>query len=335
MRILADLHHGQLYKSHELEFEKRLGYELMRPIGRKWYDECGYWGFTDVEATIEQYLGHPNLLEHGLKGKGIGRVMEYIQPQYHHLMITYDVFMSMHFDVLIASIPQHVPVFQKISREHPSRPKVIFQMGNMWTNYPRDVKNILNATSIPIDKNIHHLNYSPEFEVEFCRRDIPPLDKSVSSFLHINRVHAQDMFVDIEKQTGWTFKEYGAQNREGWIPDDCAKVTEKMLQSQFIWHVKRGGEGYGFIIHQAFAAGRPPIVNYGDTYVNQRAGEFMKPGVNCIDVCGKATWQIVEELAAMYPRWTEASASAKNEFEKRVDFVQQGEAMKKFLEELV
>jgi hypothetical protein len=302
-----------------------------------WYEKCGYWGWTDVETTIQQFLGHPNLLiqKEGLDGKGVGRVITSKIHHYHQMLITYDVFMSMHFDLLIASVPQHVPVFQKLSDNHPSRPKVAFQMGNMWTNYPRNVKNILNATSIIIDPTIHHINYYPEFELDLCRRNIPPVDNRISSFLHINRAHYRDMFMEVEKETGWEFKEYGADNRDGSIPDRCDAVTEKMLQSKFIWQVKRGGEGYGFVIHEAFATGRPPIVNYSDTYCNQRAGELMRPGINCIDVYGKTPTQIAKELVIASDTWGSMSEEARRAFDVRVNFEYQGDQMKKFLEDIL
>jgi len=60
MKVFAELHHQSLFTSLQFLFEKRLGYQLFRPIGEKWFRE-GYWKICEPYGndirTITQYLG--------------------------------------------------------------------------------------------------------------------------------------------------------------------------------------------------------------------------------------------------------------------------------------
>jgi len=55
MKVFADLHHGDLFYSLQLLFEKRLKAELYRPVGIEWWKE-GFWNVFNHPATAQQYL---------------------------------------------------------------------------------------------------------------------------------------------------------------------------------------------------------------------------------------------------------------------------------------
>src|SRR5258706_14059099 len=59
MNVLVDYHHGNLYHSLHLLFEKRLGFKLFRPIGMQWAEQ-GWWKVHEPYGfaldTAGQYL---------------------------------------------------------------------------------------------------------------------------------------------------------------------------------------------------------------------------------------------------------------------------------------
>jgi hypothetical protein len=59
MKIFTDLHHNDLYYALISLFEKRLGYEVYRPIGLDWFHN-GYWKiaapYNHAMDTVRQYL---------------------------------------------------------------------------------------------------------------------------------------------------------------------------------------------------------------------------------------------------------------------------------------
>ena len=332
VKILADFHHSELYNSFILTLENRLGYELYRPIGHTWHDLGYYWNWTTDEHIINQFLGTPHILPMLLPsgvGYNVSNHVESSHPEYHHRMVTYENFMDMEFDILLSSIPELFYTFSKLSKIHPSHPKVILQMGNNWMDYPKECKNILNSTTIPIISDIHTLNYYPEFDLTNFNPKTPHENRDIRNFIHFNSNHYRELLLGLE-DSDWKVKEYGAGNRNGLVND----IHNYITNSEFIWHCKKGGDGYGFVIHQAYAAGRPVIVNY-DIYKSQTAGILMKPSINCIDISNKSISELKVELEVARDQWELMSTNASKTFNNIVNFDIQSEKVKNFMENLI
>jgi len=173
MKVLADYHHDGLYQSLRLLFEKRLGWELYRPIGLEWYTQ-GYWHVFPHINTARQFLDieeDPILLRdvHGellaeMERKnlhlaavddGLYMVKDPVHGSYHRA-ITLERFRAEQFDILVSSIPQHIEPFNKLIRECQRKAKHIFQVGNCW-GHQRGVRNIMVSTApfpVPAGTNI-------------------------------------------------------------------------------------------------------------------------------------------------------------------------------------
>lgn len=290
MKILADCHHGDLYNSLELLFEDRLGFELYRPIGMDWF-YGGYWKIAEPYGndinTVKQFLDINNLpwSPYGnLNGGNFkdGDVYKIFDPRYdrYQKAITLETFSNMDFDLVISSIPAHDISFEQLIKDKMSKAKHIAQMGNVYQT--TEVKNVMCSTmpyTVPPDKNV--VFYHQEFPLKtFVYKDPEP-STIVSSFVNCLPKPEQFSLFEINLPD-LKFASYGIGNRDGTVTG-LNQIAGIMQNSLFGYHVKPGGDGFGHIIHNWFASGRPVIVG-GNDYRDKLAGNLLLDKVTCIDL---------------------------------------------------
>lgn len=366
MNILTDFHHAGLLHSLIMLFEDRLGGNVYRPIGKDWFDK-GYWKVYDHPATVEQFLGiggntpdgTPKLNEvEGEPTPGIYWCHD-IDSGMTNKAITLERFLNMHFDIVIASIPQHVELFKRLCADHPDHPKLIFQIGNSWTNEAAMAPNIMASAIIHnIPNEINFISYHQEFDLNVFH---PPIESkpyigdvayqnsydfsmpgpNIYSFVNCFDVaeHYKNdwsLFTEVEKNLPeWSFKAFGGQCRDGAIGPSQV-VADKMREARFIWHTKFGGDGYGHVIHNAPAVGRPLLVKSG-YYVDKLAAPLLNDGVTCINLDGLGYQQIINKINyySEPERYRAMSEAAYNTFCKVVDFNKEQKQIEVFLSKLV
>src|SRR6185295_6429566 len=135
-RIFVDFHHSSLLRSLIMLFENRLGYQVFRPIGIQWYAE-GHWAINKEYDTAKQYLSMgqvpkdntPPLNNPKNAEKGIYYCFD---PDGINLnrACTLQYFKTHSFDYLVASIPEHIPVFKYLISKYQHGAKLIVQIGN-------------------------------------------------------------------------------------------------------------------------------------------------------------------------------------------------------------
>ena len=355
--VFVDFHHAGLLHSLIMLFEGRLGGTVYRPIGREWFDN-GFWKVYDHPATVEQFLGVGGNTPDGTAP--LNEVLNsYLNPKNATIVynchdidsgqtnkaITLQGFMAIDFDIVIASLPAHVEPFKKLCELHPNKPKLIFQIGNAWTNEAAMAPNVMASAIIHgVPENINFISYHQEFDTKLFRPTIiddenPP--KNIYSF--VNCFSSSDyfrpdwnIFTEVEsKMTDWNFKAHGGQCRDGAVgPSEVLART--MQDARFIWHVKAGGDGYGHVIHNAFAVGRPPIVKK-EYYTGKMAEQLMIDGVTCITIDGLNPDQIIEKILYYNDpvRYAQMSTTAFATFTRLVDFDQEQKNIELFLQKLV
>jgi hypothetical protein len=349
MRVLADLHHDDLYNSLRILFEERLGWQLYRPIGMGWHTE-GFWKVYDHPATAQQYLGlhqgeefakrqqeQPNgghrWLNEGLahNGNGVYHIPNVIYPDKPMKAITLEAFKASQFDVIVSSMEAHFPVFERLRTTYMPGAKHIFQMGNMWA-VPHGVQNLLNSTTVNDGHVPNRVRYHQEFDRNLYHPGRDPGPKRVSSFLHYNKSHGRGRFLGIEGQMpDWEWCEYGAGNRDG--PIAPGGMPQAIRDSALVFHVKICGDGYGYNIHHAAASGRPVIFS-GQHVKGQTAESLLTHGVTGIDVdqCP------FNDTAAGLVRRSYDEQWGNNmytRFQQVCDFDKEFEEIKQFLERLI
>lgn len=297
MNVFCDFHHTELYHSIKLLFEDRLGFNLYRPIGMEWQEQ-GYWKVFDHPATAAQFLSVNQKFDPGPEGLD-GKVFEkedlenyeyYIDNGIYFVKdfsknvinkaITIDCFKDIKFDILIASIPQHIVPFQKLIVKYQPQAKLIFQVGNCWNSFP-NVRNILSSTApFQVNPGINVCFYHQEFDLNVFRFEKPVENKRVNSYIHymkeLELLEAYKLNLP-----DWKFTTYGAGMED--ILHNQFDISKAIIDSGWTWHVKPEGDGFGHTIHNSYACGRPAIIkrNY---YLGKAADSLLEDMVTCVDI---------------------------------------------------
>lgn len=367
--VFSDFHHSGLLNSLIMLFEGRLEGCLMRPIGHEWHNR-GFWKIADHPATVEQYLGiggatpdkSPKLNEvRAWYGTGIGRSLpgdgpigratdatiyecRDISSGETNKGITLDGFMHLPIDFVIASVPQHIRTFRQICNQHAKKPKLIYQIGNHWNIEPaleELIDGIMASARLGREPIVPYIEYHQEFSLDIFKPDFSYPQKRISSFVncfdsaHIFKFDWR-LFEAVEKSLpDWKFRAYGGSCRDGYAKGDKG-VADGMRKSRFVWHTKNGGDGYGHVIHNIGAVGRPMIVRKS-YYIGKMAEPLLIDGKTCICIDGLSEKEIVEKILyfSQESRYKKMCKNAYQNFKKVVDFDQEAEALQKFFEKLV
>jgi len=350
VRILADFHHMALYHSLYLLFEKRLGWELYRPIGLDWYNE-GYWNVYPHINTARQFLGinESSILLQDVHGEPLAEMekknlhavlgtdgLYYVtDPVYNTIYraITLEKFKELEFDIILSSIPQHISPFLKLIREFQPKAKHIFQIGNCWSSQA-GVKNYLCSTEpfqLPREANICF--YHQEIPLDIFNYESPTFHNSLYSYIHYMK---NPELMDSIKPLlpGWQIIKYGAGMDS--VLRGARTVAQAMKTSSFTWHYKPEGDGFGHVIFSSFACGRPAIV-WRNHYQGKLASELFIDGKTCID----ASKYLISDLATVLKRSSQPDKhlkmcqAAQKRFSQVVNFDFEFEKkLKPFLERL-
>lgn len=279
MRVFADLHHAGLYYSLSKLFEERLGWELYRPIGTEWFEK-GFWDiakpYGNNIATVKQFLSikdgdvvvpfsHP--LNRILEGQNEAKCYK-IADIYHNSeekALTFQQFCDMEIDIIVASIPDHWVTYKRLRDEYKPHAKVICQMGNMFDEVQPMigsgvVQNLMASTSGFPTGNINKVFYHQEQPVRDFKK--PTKTFNISSYAHVLPLPEQfDMYKQMLPDFNW--KSYGASSYDGWM-GSLNDLYDSMQNDMFVYHVKPGGDGYGWNWHSAYMLGRPVLTNFSD-----------------------------------------------------------------------
>ncbi len=317
MRILADRHHMSLTESLILLFEKRLGHELYFQKGMEWWNE-GLWDVYHHPSTAQQYLERE--LE-GVKG------------------IDFETFKNIKFDILICSIPQHVPIWLKLKQLYQPSAKLIFQVGNMWAfNSSFPIKNIMASAVMPELPGFNQITYHQEFDLNIFHYQPVKPGKKIYSFincLNTEELYKKDweLFLELERlMSDWEFKSFGGQCRDGAIWDR-KELADKMREATFIFHCKTNGDGYGHVIHSAAAVGRPLITRFSD-YKGKLAEPLINHGSATL-IDNKNPQEIVDQIQYDFENKIVLQGYGIYQlFKHNVDFDKEAEQVKLFLKRL-
>lgn len=287
VRVLTDFHHTSLLRSLVLLFEDRLGMQLYRPIGMEWFEE-GFWAINDQADTARQFLA--------LESQPVDNTPRLNQPSWSRADGTYDIldpgaktshaactlafFKENRFDFVIASIPAHVPLFKELIAKYQPHAKLIVQMGNNWDLQQYQDENVL-ASIAPQLGYPNAMFYHQEFDLQVFRDTPVPAARKVYSFVNVirNTGIGWNDYSELKRlmeRLGWEFRSYGGQCPDGNM-NGAEETASKMREAAFIFHVKPGGDGFGHVIHNAYAVGRP-LITRPSHYKGQLAEQLLVPG---------------------------------------------------------
>ena len=138
MKVFCDFHHRDLVNSMCHLFEKRMGAELYVPYGMDYYKQ-GYWRIVDanIDSVAEQFLvnqfGNDGLQEFTDNEDGTV-VVKSNDGKLPYKGMDFETFCKTKFDIIIATVPAHIPLYMKLLKDHQPQAKFIFEAGNNWGN---------------------------------------------------------------------------------------------------------------------------------------------------------------------------------------------------------
>lgn len=350
-KILVDHHHSSLLHSLIYLFEDRLDIEVYRPIGLKWYT-TGHWNIFPALDTAKQYLDLDQAYRpvdgtrplNQFTGRpaedGVYLIKDEDATGGFHKACTFEYFMDNDFDFVLASIPQHIAPFQQLARR--KNAKFIVQAGNEWTIQGWNGYNVLASLaprSLPFDVNA--VFYHQEFPLDKFQH--APVDNYktrpvINSFINVYEHNSGwGDFTTLERMTPQLIDWYsfGGQCRNGSI-DGYTELGAVMRNTDIVFHVKAGGDGYGHVLHNAYACGRPVITRR--SHYRGQWGEYLLTDDTCIDL---DKWRRPEyvvpaivDLAYDNDRRREMGAAARRRFEEVVDFEREASEIERWIERL-
>lgn len=348
--VFTDFHHAGLLNSLIMLFEDRLNGVVYRPIGEDWHKK-GYWKVFNHPATVKQYLGIGGATPDGTpplneviqrqmsaEGETGVYLCQDIDSGQYNKGITFDEFLKRNIDFVIASIPQHIQPFKKLIREHKPNAKLIYQIGNAWTVEAGEATNIMASAIVNnVPPGVNFVTYHQEFDLDIFKPRATPRANRIFSFINAystqpNFAADWQLFLELEKQMdGWEFRSYGGQCRDG-AAHGVKQVAEFMGNARFVWHLKSGGDGYGHILHNAFAMGIPPIVKM-QHYAGKLGGMLLVDRETCVAVDGLNLVQIINKVGyhSENERYETMRKNVYNRFNKFVSFDKEEKHLRHFL----
>ena len=345
MRILADYHHADLAESLALLFEDRFGWELYFPIGMQWFDS-GVWNFgreVHGDAIAQQYLVGvwPEAENHGDHHS----VVETTHPGRIRKGVELEQARSQRWDYVLSSLPDNDVGLWEIAKG--SGAKFGVQLGNNLQNSNWGLADFgMASTTMGYEPVKPYVTYRQEFRLTDFRYEWPPAEpKSVASFIQgfaENKSFYAEFLEYARELPEFDWKVYGGY---GWHPVDefaagnlssTPAVAEAMRRTRIAWHSKWWSDGYGHVIHNLFATGKP-VVGYADYYADKLAGPLWVDKVTSLDLSRHSPDEVIAWLRALrddddfHRQVSEASAAR---FREVVNFDEDAEKVKALLESL-
>ncbi len=350
VKVLADFHHSDLFESYQLLFTDRLGWDVYRPYEMAWFDEW-IWSFERAwhgDAVARQYLQHWD----GDRDKGdYWERDDHTHPGRVYKMVTLEQARSQPWDIVISSLPDNDPGFHGFAQK--AGAKFGVQMGNQGqlSDWERADFGLI-STNIYGTPPKPHVIYRQEFSLSDFRHDWPPEEpRSIGSFLQCfpeNKGMERGEFYDqwerlARSNPDFDWKVYGAYGTAeidqwscGNLPTTPA-VAEGMRRTGIIWHAKYWSDGYGHVIHNAYAVGRP-IFAYHSYYADKLAGQLFVPGETMVNLDGMSDGEIVAQLRRFRDDPDEAQRygdAAAARFRNVVNFDEDAENVRNLLESVL
>lgn len=338
IRVLADFHHHALWQSYVL-LCRRFGWELYRPIGMDWFTEW-YWNFEREwhgDRVARQYLEpwgsdetFPEWSERA----------DHKNPGETFRMVTLEQFHDQTWDVVISSLPPNDRGFAKLAAGKGA--KFVSQVGNQGQtiSYELDPIILASASGVPIPGR--GLIYHQEFSLDTFRYEPPVGFGPFASFVNcFPETPEYPRFVELAKgHPGLDCRVYGSY---GSAPkDDLAEadivatpdIADAMREAGAIYHAKYWSDGFGHVIHNAFAVGRPVIGSFR-YYRDKLAAPLWVEGKTSYDIDRMSRDEIaatVRGLRADPDRYRAMCEAAAARFREVVDFDGEAEAIRGLLE---
>lgn len=293
MKVFVDYHHEDLYYSLHLLLEKRLNFELYRPIGLDWYTE-GYWQiakpYNNNIAVVNQYLTndieftdryHPLCGNYKIYNKNNIYYIYEPRHNYYQKAISLDIFKNIKFDLIISSIEDHDYTFVQLKNRYQPHAKNISHLGNVGQKSKLD--NVFHSVTYAANTHQNSVLIHQEIDVNLYKfTPINSLTKNIYSVVNLAPyIDIYNLYKNI--LTDFNFKYYGIASPDGHL-DGSFGVSQKIIESNIGWCLKPLG-GLGHSNMGWCYSGRPIITNMSQHILfGGIATKLFEPDVTCMDI---------------------------------------------------
>lgn len=292
MKLLVDYHHADLFESHQLVFGDRFGWEVVAPYGMAWYDEW-VWSFERAwhgDAVARQYLlGIWGDVQPDSAGRV--RIPDPRHPGREIVGVTLEAARAERWDWIMSSVPDNAQGFHKLAGQTGAR--FMIHVGNQWGDeaWRTDPDAAIMTTTSHAPERIPHVVVHQEFSLRDFRYEPPQGFGPVRSFVNCFQETPEYSKFQAIARGGpeFTWDAYGAVGTGE--ADEFTRyeltgtpvIGDAMRASGAIWHAKHWSDGFGHVIHNAFAVGRP-VFGYARYYADKLAGPLWIEGRTSYDV---------------------------------------------------
>jgi hypothetical protein len=350
MNVLADFHHHDLFYSLQLLFEKRLGWNLYRPIGMEWLNE-GYWRYSLQADTAQQFLGLDQAYKPSDGTPALNQIAETLEDGIYIIRdtvhngfekaVTLPKFKQMKFDIIISSVSQHDITFQQLINDCQANAKHISHIGNIFQQREGNVKNLLISTKeANVPEGVNAVFYHQEFDLNVYKFRFPSDNpkRTIKSFQNcLPNLFPEDYAIYKklkELLPEFDFKSYGGSCDNGSLQTD-RQIAYEMENTMFAFHCKKLGDGFGHVIHNWFAMGKS-VITRGSDYKGKLAGDLLVDGVTCFDIEKNSLEDIAGYIKDMTAEeYQSMSLRTYDKFKEVVDFDKEFLKIQEFLSKLI
>lgn len=308
----------------------RLDWTVYTPVGLEWFTE-GYWAFDlpwDPGALARQYIdlnGSWQPLAHGKY-----ETLDGAHPDRPIYGVTLEAARRMDWGLVIATLQQNQAGFARFAREMGA--KYVLQVGNTGQQIDWDLDPlVLNSSEMPmLGRGVH---YHQEFDSRRTFRFREPSgEKVIRSFVHLlpETVCWPVWQAFREAMPDFDFVRYGHAptikdpSYAGNI-NPVSAIADLMSASSWGWHDKPHGDGFGHVLHNWAAVGRP-LIGHGHHYQGKQGAIFWRDLETCIDLDRHPQEEAIELIRELTgtPRHAEMCRAIREVFDREVDY--EGEA---------
>lgn len=364
VRVLTDAIHADLLESLYLTLEDRLGYEVYTPHGLDWF-EAGIWQFEKAnlgDAVALQFLepwhgdtpnhvhGHdcwcgPND-EHVVRGSDPAASAWWERPGTTHprrtlRRLTLEQARDLRPDLIISTLAENDTGWATFAREIGAHMGV--QVGNQGQqcNWMAAEFALLSTTTPGFTPWMPHVYYHQEFSLADFAADggALALPDRVGTWVQCPTTSpGYDRFRELAARTGLEWRWFGhcgeADEYHGGNSPNTPEVAARMHEARVAWHWKEWSDGYGHVIHNLAAIGRPLLVTSA-YYADKLAGPLLVEGVTSWDLrhhTNDELVRIISRLVSDDDHWRRVCLDTAQRFREVVSFDEEADAIRGMLE---
>lgn len=264
MSVLVDYHHSDLLYSMQLTYP-----DLYVPMGHEWWDE-GYWRFGEVYD--DDRLALQFLSPRGMEVEpGLWMFFDEHHPETPVYGVSLARALTMEWDEIIATVDDNQSGFARFAGERDA--EYLYHIGN--ANQAIDWS--LKPTLLQGPQRFDH-------ETTFRYREPVRRDRIVS-FMNLLALvpESWEGFGGLRNRLPtFSFASYGHHCPDGFIKP-VAAIAEEMSRAGWGYHDKPTGDGFGHVLANWAAVGRP-LIGHARYYEGQWGEQLWRDGETCIDL---------------------------------------------------